>query len=670
MALCGGGAGSTNSTVTQTNLPEYAEPYWRDLLDRTQYESLREYQPYQGQRISEFSDYENLAMQGMGNMAWNGTPQETQLASSLADPSRFQNTQYQGQYMPGYRTTGYESGAFNPGVSVGDYQQGGIGSNYQTNPNNFQSSYQPGSRNTGYQAGPFDAGVDVGDYALGGVQSQYGANRGDFQNTFQAGNRQSAYQAGPFDAGVSVDDYALGGVQSQYDPNSASFQNNFEPGAMTDPGAIPAYMSPYQQNVTDVAVREAERKSDIQSNRINDAATHAGGLGGYREAIMLSENQRNLNQQIGDIQYRGSQDAFSNAQQAYEVDRQARLSDSTLDLQAAMGLDSAYQSKERFSQSGYQVGEQARLEAARLGLSAQEQEDAARRAQEQFGQSQYGTNQQYGLAGSQLDLQGGIAADSAFQTQEQLSQAGYQIGEQARMQAAQMGLSAQEQEDAARQAMEQFGQSQFATNQQYGLAAGQLDMQGGIGLDSAYQSQEQLRQSSFEVGEQARMEAARIGLSAQEQEEAARQAMEEFGQRQFATNQQYGLAGGQYGLDVQRAQQDANMDTRNMELQSADLLRGIGGERQQMDIERLINMQAAGENQRNLNQQSLSMGYQDFMDQKDYPRQQLAFYEQILQGLPVTPGTNTSAYQPSVSDWQTALGTGIAGVGLYSQLGG
>ena len=35
----GGGGGPTESTVTQTNLPEYAEPYYRDLLARTGYES-------------------------------------------------------------------------------------------------------------------------------------------------------------------------------------------------------------------------------------------------------------------------------------------------------------------------------------------------------------------------------------------------------------------------------------------------------------------------------------------------------------------------------------------------------------------------------------------------------------------------------------------------------
>ena len=58
MGKGGGGGGSpqpTQQTVTQTNLPEYARPYFENLLQRGQAESYREYTPYQGQRIADFS---------------------------------------------------------------------------------------------------------------------------------------------------------------------------------------------------------------------------------------------------------------------------------------------------------------------------------------------------------------------------------------------------------------------------------------------------------------------------------------------------------------------------------------------------------------------------------------------------------------------------------------
>ena len=39
---------TTRSEVVQSNLPEYARPYYEDLLGRTTYESTRPYTPYPG----------------------------------------------------------------------------------------------------------------------------------------------------------------------------------------------------------------------------------------------------------------------------------------------------------------------------------------------------------------------------------------------------------------------------------------------------------------------------------------------------------------------------------------------------------------------------------------------------------------------------------------------
>jgi len=45
-----GGGAPTSQNITQTNLPEYAEPYFRRLLERSEALSLGEYQPFEGQR--------------------------------------------------------------------------------------------------------------------------------------------------------------------------------------------------------------------------------------------------------------------------------------------------------------------------------------------------------------------------------------------------------------------------------------------------------------------------------------------------------------------------------------------------------------------------------------------------------------------------------------------
>jgi hypothetical protein len=46
----GGTPPPTSSTVTQTNLPGYVEPYFKDLLTRGEAESKRAYEPYQESR--------------------------------------------------------------------------------------------------------------------------------------------------------------------------------------------------------------------------------------------------------------------------------------------------------------------------------------------------------------------------------------------------------------------------------------------------------------------------------------------------------------------------------------------------------------------------------------------------------------------------------------------
>ena len=53
----GGGAPQqpTSQTVTQTNLPEYARPYFENLVERAQAQSYQEYQPYGAERIAGFT---------------------------------------------------------------------------------------------------------------------------------------------------------------------------------------------------------------------------------------------------------------------------------------------------------------------------------------------------------------------------------------------------------------------------------------------------------------------------------------------------------------------------------------------------------------------------------------------------------------------------------------
>ena len=316
----------TTSEVTQTTLPPYAEPYFKDLLVRTGYESAVPYTPYPGQRLAYFGPQEQEAMNRLTALGVSGTLPEVEAATAIA---------------------------------------GQVGA---------ESPYVP--------------------------------------------NMLRATQ------------------MSQAMPSSAA------------PGLMGMYMNPYQQYVTDIATREARRQSDIQGAKLGLDAAKSGSLGGYREGIMQAERERNLAQQLGDIQMKGSSRAFDDARKAYEADRAA-----------------------------------------------------ANRA-------------------------------------AQLAQSTY----------------------------------------------GQL------------------------------------------------------------------LSG-----DRQR-------------LEAAQSLREAAAQKQKMELERLRQLQASGQVERELYQRGLDMGYADFLRQQAYPKEQLAFYSSMLKGLDIRPGEIQTSYGVGPSTTQQLLGSGIAGVGLYKAL--
>lgn len=69
-----GGGGNTKSTVTQSNLPAYAQPYYEGMMDRAMQQSQQPYQPYQGQRLAGESGATQTGLGMMSNYAQSGTP--------------------------------------------------------------------------------------------------------------------------------------------------------------------------------------------------------------------------------------------------------------------------------------------------------------------------------------------------------------------------------------------------------------------------------------------------------------------------------------------------------------------------------------------------------------------------------------------------------------------
>jgi hypothetical protein len=85
-------------------------------------------------------------------------------------------------------------------------------------------------------------------------------------------------------------------------------------GAMLSPEMTKMYMSPYMQNVIDVNKSEAMRDAEKGLVGQNLAAAKQGTYGGARNALMMSEADRNLQTKLGQIQAQGMQQAFDAAQ--------------------------------------------------------------------------------------------------------------------------------------------------------------------------------------------------------------------------------------------------------------------------------------------------------------------------------------------------------------------
>lgn len=275
------------------------------------------------------------------------------------------------------------------------------------------------------------AGIGAAATALGGLQNLQPYQTGSFgvpgvtaqqvSSTYQApsaytpANLQSTFQAPtPYQAGTFQTGYTPGTFTSGYTPGTIE----------TGLGALKSiqdYMSPYQQSVIDIQAREARRQADIARQAEQARLSQAGAYGGSRQAIMEAERQRNLSQQIGDIQERGLQSAYDRA-------LQQRLQEAQLGVTAQQAQEQARQFGANIGLEAQRAGEQAKQFGVTSGLQAQQAQEASR----QFAAQQ-------GMTAAQLQAQFGLDAAKANELSRQF---GYQQQMTAQQLQAQFGLDA------------------------------------------------------------------------------------------------------------------------------------------------------------------------------------------------------------------------------------
>lgn len=175
------------------------------------------------------------------------------------------------------------------------------------------------------------------------------------------------------------------------------------------------------------------------------------------------------------------------------------------------------------------------------------------------------------------------------------------------------------------------------------ISGGQLGLQG---VDAGIRGQQvgiQGTQAGTQAG-QFGLEGARVGISGAQ---AATDSM-----RAGIQGQQTGIAGTQAGISA------------------AGQLGQLGGQQfsQQMGITEAMGQ--AGSAQRGLQQQALDVDYQNYLDQQQYPFQQLAFMQSMYNPNATPLQQMESAYSRPPSALGQVTGAGLQGLGMYNMYRG
>ena len=735
---------------TQTTIPDYAAPWvenmlgmsgslvynYRDAQGNVKYDQnglpipqgFAPYMQYQGERFAQFSPLQQQAMAQMQSM--RAAPQMAD-ATGIAGLAAQRALNY--GYTPGQATNQfvrpqeYMAGQFRtPDINLSDLQKYQLGAPETVRSmavqsptiNAAQMQYAPTLQN--YQQGPAQEvkGSQLTAPQMQAAQTQYAP-------------KVEAFQMGPAQqvSGNQITAPTMQAAQATFNPELQRFQmqapsTRVSTQSFAQPEAAQQYMSPYMQNVVDIEKREAQRQADIAATSRGQKYARAGAFGGARQAIENAEAARNLAQLKGDLQSKGMQSAYSQAQQQFNAEQNARLTAQQANLGAEMttgqqNLAAALGVQQLGTQTGLQTS-LANLNAAQqaavqnqatqfqaLGMNSQQAMQAALANQQMgfnVGQQNLASAQNAQQLGVQTGLQTSLAnqqaaQQAAVQNQATQFQALGMTAQQA-MQAAlanqQAGLTVGGQNQAAALGVQQLGVN---TGLQTGLAnlnasqqaavqnaANNLQAQ-GLTSQQALQAAMANQQMGYNVGTQnlnAMLGVQQFGAGQNLQAQLAnQQAMLQAQQmaeqsRQFGYGQQMQAAGlgAQYGqaaqqLNEQSAQFGAGLGLQGLQtaMTGAGQLGNLGQNQfnQNMGINQMLSQYGGMQQQQTQNM--LNAQYQDYLNNQNQPYKQMGFMSDMLRGLPLNQYSQ-STYQAPPSTMSQIAGLGTAAYGASKMFGG
>jgi hypothetical protein len=416
--LGGGGGGPTTTTVNQSNVPEWLRPQVEQVLGGATKELFKTKEipgvdgapsTFEIVGTKPFTPYSANVQDYVAGFS----PLQQQVQANAA------NLQVPGQFN---QATGYANAA----------GQGGLDS----------AGRAYGYGNAGFQSGQLgqQLGTQGGQY-YGNMGAGYGAQAADVG---QMGLRAEQY-------GRNVS-----GQAENYARQAAGMGDLYGQMA-TSPGTYQAYMSPYQENVTDIQLQGLQRQADIARTQRGAQAARAGAFGGARQAIENAEANRALQSQMDAARAQGLQQAYQQAQA--NIGQRAQLG--LQGLQGAQqGLGTALQGGQ-LGLSGIGTalqGLQGGMQGAGVGLQGVDRQLA-------------GTGQ--GMQGAQVGLQGVTGAQAGYGLANQAASNLANIGtQQLAAQTGILGLQNQiggqqqgQQQQYINQAIQNYGQAQEAPMQ-------------------------------------------------------------------------------------------------------------------------------------------------------------------------------------------------------------
>lgn len=711
----GGSSSPSKSTVTQTNIPEYARPYAEEMLGKAQIltdTSRNPFAAYEAQRFAGFSPMQAQAFQQLSGQ---------QVAPQLTDASNIAYTAA-GQALGAQPVSqALQQTALGYGQAGAGYggaaSQLGLAGAQQAQMSAQQAQRQAGLYGlAGYQAG--QAGMGYGDIGAGFGQqaADYGALGAQQAALISGGALGRAQQLGGMATGIggygqrlaqqtaqqaSAGAMGYGAQGAGYGAQGATLAEQAQRAAEAQAdiygqmgagyGAAAAGMAPQAQMYGGTAAGLGMQGVGIGARGIGAAEQGFGAQQAYermatspeaQQAYMSPYMQNVVEQQQKDARRQAEierqavqaqavrQGAFGGSRSAIvEAENQRNLQDRLAQIQAA-GSQQAFQQAQQAQQFGAGLGIQG-LQAGYQGL-------------------------QTGLAGTAQGIQGQQAGLAGLQQAGQLQQLGMQgagLGLQGtgqRLAAGQLGLAgtAQGMQGAG---LGLQGIGQLLASGQLGVQGSQLGLQGvtagmqGVGQELAAGQLGLAGTAQGIQGAQAGIQGAQAGMQgAQTAIQGAQAGLQGVGQ-QIAGGQlglqgtQAGIAGQQAGIQGAQAGMQGvgqavgagqyGLQGAQTAISGAGQLGQLGQTQYAQEMGITDALQKYGALQQQQQQQQLDFAYQQYLAQQQYPYQQLSYMSDLLRGVPSAQSAQyTYMQQPAVAP--QLLGAGLSAYGAFARAKG